>query len=438
MSQQSDGRWKFFDLMDGRNGMAFGVAPSTPPATGRQQFTESNNKWVLAHPPSLPSPSTAGRGAGGEVTRKGNHHDRDTDFQAGAWIQCRHRERGWRTHRHDQRVRFTAPEILRSVVRRIEHSARDMSARPQPARRAIWPGDYRLGRCAAAPPLSHQGRAAPCAGDRHTMNIPVHAADPRRCPLPACHSIQDAGGHVTTNQLTLIDPALIDPNPYQPGTRLEFTPENLADLESIREKLLQPFIVRPHPDAAGRYQQSFGHRRLAAWKLYRFGEPIPCYVEDLEDLDDRAMFRQMVLENEQRLDTNSIEKALTLQAYIQAFGVTQAEAGQLYGLRTQSAVSNLLRLLQLPDPIQAYVAAGEVPERLARLLIPIARIFPQDAARIAQAIAQAEGNNKQMAGEEGIEHLLRQRGRPPWAAVWEPGGATRPMSTDTPGGHPSL
>lgn len=225
--------------------------------------------------------------------------------------------------------------------------------------------------------------------------------------------------------LVSIDPELIDPNPFQPGSRLQFTAEDLADLADIRERgILQPFTVR-RVDGA-RFQQAFGHRRRAAWMLYRPGEPIEVFVKTL---DDREMYEAMVVENQQRLDPSPIEKALTLHHYIERFHASQADAGKLFNIR-QAAVSNLLRLLRLPAAVQRHVAGRGVPERLARLLVPVAQIFPQDAEKIAAQIAAAEPIDKQQVAEEAIQQLLIRRGRSLYNVPWKKDWPATPISVD--------
>src|SRR5574337_538196 len=121
-----------------------------------------------------------------------------------------------------------------------------------------------------------------------------------------------------------LDPKLIDPNPFQQASRL--ADADLSDLDSIREiGLLQIPTVRPHPDVAGRYQRISGHRRQAAWIKLRPGELMPNDVQLF--VSDREMFEHLVMENADRRDLNAIEKALTLQRYMQTFQVGQGEAG---------------------------------------------------------------------------------------------------------------
>lgn len=199
-----------------------------------------------------------------------------------------------------------------------------------------------------------------------------------------------------------IDPKLIDSNPYQPRADMNGEPlQRLA--EDIKEHgLLQKPAARPMPD--GRYQLAFGHRRLAAWQIAFPGEPIPV---DVDAMDDKQMFTAAIVENEQREALSAIEKARAMQAYIDAFKVTQLEAGKLFNLTSQGAVSNLLRLLKLPDPIQQLVIDGELPERFARAVLPLSIVRPGDAGKIAKTIANAPEERREDAFKSSMWTVMR-------------------------------
>ncbi len=169
-----------------------------------------------------------------------------------------------------------------------------------------------------------------------------------------------------------IEQHLIDPNPYQP--RLDMDPVALNRLaEDIKSNgLLQPPAVRPL--MGGRYQLIFGHRRAAAWRIAHGDSPLPC---EIRDMDDRQMFAAAIVENDDREALNAIERAKALQLYMTKFDSTQAAAAQLFGLKDQASVSNLLRLLRLPAGVQHHVATGDLPERYAREMIPLVNTVPE-------------------------------------------------------------
>jgi ParB/RepB/Spo0J family partition protein len=210
-----------------------------------------------------------------------------------------------------------------------------------------------------------------------------------------------------------VDPAFIDPNPYQPATRLTFTPADLADLESILTVgFLQTPQARVNPNSIGsqgsRYQLLFGHRRVAAWQLYRPDEPIPL---DVVEADDRVLFEHMAIENFQRRDLSAIEKATLLKTYIDQFGVTQEQAGKLLNLQSQGAVSNLLSLLRLPAGVQTHVERGDLPERVARAMVPLSVFAGDKLTKIAETVSQVAPEQKMASVERAIEHLLAKKGK---------------------------
>jgi ParB/RepB/Spo0J family partition protein len=202
-----------------------------------------------------------------------------------------------------------------------------------------------------------------------------------------------------------IDPNFIDPNPYQPATRLNFCPDDLADLSSIKTAgILQTPAVRPHPTNKDRYQMIYGWRRRAAWMVFRPREQI---TVEVRPASDREMFEHGAIENANRKDMSTIERAQMMRQYIERFGATQAETGALFGGLGQAAVSNLLRLLSLPDDIIHLGHEGALPEHYARMLIPLAREWPKDSFKLAEAIAQADDDQRQEVYESKARQLLR-------------------------------
>lgn len=192
---------------------------------------------------------------------------------------------------------------------------------------------------------------------------------------------------------------LIDPNPYQP--RLAEDAEHVAQLaESLHAVgLLQTPLARPHPVRAGRFQLAFGHSRLAAWRLAFPGQPFPLA---LRDLSDRQLSDLAAEENSRRRNLSAIETARAIARRMADFGLTQLEAGAPFGYQSQGAVSNLLRLLKLPEPVQQRVAAGELPERAARALVPVAEWRPELAVKLAK---QASGGDPDNRAERVLEDI---------------------------------
>jgi ParB family chromosome partitioning protein len=157
---------------------------------------------------------------------------------------------------------------------------------------------------------------------------------------------------------------LLDPNPFQPRDMSDETGlQELAD--SIRAQgILQPILVRPHPTDAGRYQIIGGERRWRAAGLVGL-HVVPVYVRTLNDHESAAA---ALVENLQRKDLNPIEEAEGMRRLIDEFGYTHDGMGAAIG-KSRPHVSNMLRLLQLPDKVRQSVRAGELSFAHARTII---------------------------------------------------------------------
>ncbi|WP_040787707.1 ParB/RepB/Spo0J family partition protein [Nocardia paucivorans] len=159
-----------------------------------------------------------------------------------------------------------------------------------------------------------------------------------------------------------IPPDLIEPNPKQP--RQYFDEAALAELvHSIREfGLMQPIVVRRLP--GDRYQLIMGERRWRACQEAGL-ETIPAIVR--ETTDD-GLLRDALLENIHRVQLNPLEEAAAYQQLLEEFGVTQEELANRLG-RSRPVVTNMIRLLKLPIPVQRRVAAGVLSAGHARALL---------------------------------------------------------------------
>lgn len=164
----------------------------------------------------------------------------------------------------------------------------------------------------------------------------------------------------------------IEPNPYQP--RIEFDEERLKALaESIRQYgVLQPLVVtRKEVEKAGgglqsAYELIAGERRLRASKLIGLKE-VPVVIRAGEQ-SDKMKLELAIIENLQREDLNSIDRAKALAQLVDTFGLSHAEVGAKVG-RSREYVSNSIRLLLLPDAIQQAVVSKEISEGHARALL---------------------------------------------------------------------
>jgi len=170
----------------------------------------------------------------------------------------------------------------------------------------------------------------------------------------------------------------IDPNPLQPRER--FDEESLVALTASISELgvLQPVLVRPVGD---RFELIAGERRWRAAK--RAGlQSIPAVVRTV---DDTTSLEQAVVENLHRQDLNALEEAAAYQQLIEDFGLSHDDVARRVG-KSRSAVSNTLRLFQLPPTIQKLVAEGQLAAGHARALLGTPdRAFQEALARRAVA-----------------------------------------------------
>jgi ParB family chromosome partitioning protein len=155
---------------------------------------------------------------------------------------------------------------------------------------------------------------------------------------------------------------LIEPNPRQP--RREFDEEALVALsESIRSRgLLQPVVVRPL--AGGKYELIAGERRLRASRLAEL-EAIPAVVRQTEDWERLDL---ALAENMARVDLNPIEEARACSMLVDDLGLSKAEVGRRVG-KSRVAVSNLVRLLELPDELLEAIESGALSEAHGRAIL---------------------------------------------------------------------
>jgi ParB family chromosome partitioning protein len=155
----------------------------------------------------------------------------------------------------------------------------------------------------------------------------------------------------------------IENNPYQP--RRDFDETAIDELaESLKQHgMIQPLVVRRHED---RYQLISGERRLRA-AIKAGWQQVPSQVREA---DDRQMSEVAIVENLQRKDLNPLEKARSFQQYLERYGCTQEELAGRINI-DRSTVANLIRLLELPEPIQQSIHSGTLTQGHARALLPL-------------------------------------------------------------------
>jgi ParB family chromosome partitioning protein len=183
------------------------------------------------------------------------------------------------------------------------------------------------------------------------------------------------------DDLRRIPVALIDRNPRQP--RSHFDDDTLASLaDSVRERgVLQPVLVRPL--AGGRYELVAGERRWRAARLAGLPE-IPALVRER---DDSETLEVALIENMAREDLNPVEEARACAALVEELGMTREEVGRRVG-RSRVAVSNLIRLLDLPDEVLTLLERGDLSEGHGRALLLAAD--HADRRSLARAAASGE------------------------------------------------
>ena len=201
------------------------------------------------------------------------------------------------------------------------------------------------------------------------------------------------------------------PGMYQPRTRMdEGALYELA--ESIKAQgIMQPILVRKLTEGAnaGKYEIIAGERRSRAAKLAGLLE-VPVLVRNVPNEAAAAM---ALIENIQREDLNPLEEAQGLQRLIKEFGLTHETAAQAVG-RSRSAASNLLRLLNLADPVQAMLMAGDIDMGHARALLALDRATQITAAHQISAkkmsVREAERLVKKLSAEFNLKPSAKAPG----------------------------
>jgi ParB family transcriptional regulator, chromosome partitioning protein len=204
-----------------------------------------------------------------------------------------------------------------------------------------------------------------------------------------------------------IPPGMIVPNSRQP--RKHFDPEALSTLSaSIRQLgLLQPVVVRRRPDAG--FELVMGERRWRAAQQAGLSS-IPALIIDT---DDRGSLERAIVENVHRQDLSPIEEAAAYRQLVEEAGLTHEQLAERVGL-SRSTVGNVMRLLDLPDPIQAMVLQGRLSGGHAKALLGL--LGHPLLERIAQRVA-ASG----LSVRETEELVRREREEP-----------EEPMAPETP------
>ncbi|MFI6871054.1 ParB/RepB/Spo0J family partition protein [Nocardia sp. NPDC050406] len=213
-----------------------------------------------------------------------------------------------------------------------------------------------------------------------------------------------------------IPPEQIEPNPKQPRT--VFEEEALAELvHSIKEfGLMQPIVVRqldtlPEP----RYQLIMGERRWRASQEAGLAA-IPAIVRETAD---ESLLRDALLENIHRVQLNPLEEAAAYQQLLEEFGVTHEELATRIG-RSRPVVTNMIRLLKLPIPVQRRVAAGVLSAGHARALLALEGGAEAQEALAARIVAEG-------LSVRATEEAVTLANRNPDAAATPPAPKRKPI-----------
>ncbi len=245
---------------------------------------------------------------------------------------------------------------------------------------------------------------------------------------------------VNTAEVRLIPISKIVPNPHQP--RKEFDPQALEDLSaSIKvQGVLQPILVRPLPGGKDGFELVAGERRTRASKMAGLKE-IPALVRNLTDMETLAI---ALIENLQREDLNAIEEARGFQQLLKDFGLNQEELARQVG-KSRSALANSLRLLNLPDEIQADIQSGVLTAGHGRAIMAVEGESCQGlferikefnlSVRQAEAEASFFKEHGRLAEPEELYGSVNPRGkavrgtRTPRQPVEKPGEQVRDIQT---------
>jgi ParB family chromosome partitioning protein len=194
----------------------------------------------------------------------------------------------------------------------------------------------------------------------------------------------------------------IQPGRYQPRTGMD--PDRLQELaDSIRAQgLIQPIVVRPV--ARDRYEIIAGERRWRAAQLADLTE-VPCVVREVPD---QATIAMALIENIQREDLNPLEEAAALKRLIDEFTLTHQQAAEAVG-RSRAAVSNMLRLLDLPPDIKQLLEAHRLEMGHARALLTLPAA---EARRLALATADNGWSVRELEERARKAHDAAGDGKP--------------------------
>ena len=187
----------------------------------------------------------------------------------------------------------------------------------------------------------------------------------------------ETGGSVATAD-SMVDIESIHPNPNQPRTHFNGAELNQLSDSIAEHGVLQPLLVRKDVDG---YEIIAGERRYQASKIAGLTE-IPVIIKDV---DDQKMLEIALIENLQRSDLNPIEEAKGYKQLIKQSGMTQEALSKAVS-KSRSAITNSLRLLDLPEPVQQYLFDGRLTAGHARAILAVP--YEEQRIKLAEKVVQ--------------------------------------------------
>ncbi len=196
----------------------------------------------------------------------------------------------------------------------------------------------------------------------------------------------------------------LKPGRYQPRKHMD--DDALKQLaQSIAEKgILQPLLVRQHPDEPDAYEIIAGERRWRAAQLAKIHE-VPVIIKDLSD---QEVLEVALIENLQREDLSPLDEAVGYQQLMDEFSHTQENLAKVVG-KSRSHVANMMRLLNLPEPVKKMLDSGDLSIGHARALlnaidsVKLARLVVKDGLSVRQTEKLAQQTNAKKDDKKSVQ-----------------------------------
>jgi len=209
----------------------------------------------------------------------------------------------------------------------------------------------------------------------------------------------------------LVGRALLLDHPVKAGAEGPVVRTLISEAEHLENIVLELQAERVVVELA------WGHHRLEAAKQADI-DSVP--VELVGGLTDEQMASWALMENVRRKDVTAIEEAQAIQRLVKEFGWTQGRVAEMLGYKDAATVSNKLRLLRLPEEIQAKVSGGDLSERAARSLVTVAELNPKAAVELAKQNTPVSEYQVKQAKREASKPLTGGWDKAPWPMDWVP------------------